>query len=148
KDPVTNRFGPRFSPISNAKGGPGVRAASNDAAGRLLTSTELTAATAAVPHRSRWDRSAAGPDQSRPSGPSATATPNKPARAGTPTTAATFVTSILPVTSRSTQSHYQHRGQDHGREPEPDHRPLRWRQVSRAHPQLAVLEGGDNRGGH
>src|ERR1700690_2303216 len=101
RDPVTNRFGPRFSPISNAKGWPGGQAASNDAAGKLLTSTELAAATTAVPRRSRWDRSTAGPDQSRPSVPSATATPNKPARVGTPTTPATLLTWVLQVASRS-----------------------------------------------
>ena len=54
-DPVTNRLGPIFSPISKAKGFGGAREANKEAAGRLFTNTLRTAATAAVAHVPRWD---------------------------------------------------------------------------------------------
>jgi hypothetical protein len=71
-EPVTKSFGPRFSPIRRANGWSGIRAASNDAAGRLFTSTEVAAATAAVPHTSRCDSSVEGPSHTRPKVPSVT----------------------------------------------------------------------------
>src|ERR1700724_1998577 len=66
-DPVTKRFGPRFSPTRSENGCGGVRAAKSDAAGRLFAVTEVSAATPAVAQRSRCDRRCAGPDQRRPS---------------------------------------------------------------------------------
>src|ERR1700723_1803426 len=66
RDPVTVRLGPRLSPMSSAKGRGGTRAASSEAAGRLLTRPVLSAATAAVAHGSRWASRRAGPDHVRP----------------------------------------------------------------------------------
>ena len=48
------------------------------AAGRLFTTTVATAANAAVAHPDRCESNTAGPDQARPSVPSATAAPNRP----------------------------------------------------------------------
>src|SRR5437016_2299749 len=78
REPVTKRFGPMSRPTRRANGWCGTRAASRDAAGRLLTSTDVTAATNAVDHTSRCDRTVVGPDQARPRTPSVTATPNSP----------------------------------------------------------------------
>ena len=61
RDPVTNRFGPRSSPTSSAKGLDGTRAARTDAAGRLFTATEPAAAMVAVSQELRWERSSDGP---------------------------------------------------------------------------------------
>src|SRR5579863_10052369 len=90
RDPVTNRFGPRFSPMSKEKGCWGVREDSRDAAGRLLTTTVVPAAKKAVPHAPRCESRVAGPDHARPKVPSETATPNRPTRTGTPSTWATW----------------------------------------------------------
>src|ERR1700761_6843205 len=83
-DPVAKRFGPTLSPTRSSKGCGGVRAARSDAAGRLLTSTLVAAATAAVPQASRCESSVAGPDHDRPSVPKATARPKRPTRTGRP----------------------------------------------------------------
>lgn len=56
-DPVTKRFGPTLGPTKSENGWGGTRDARSDAAGRLLTNTLTTAATAAVAHESRWERS-------------------------------------------------------------------------------------------
>jgi len=47
--------------MSSAEGCTGERAASNDAAGRLLNNTAAQAATAPVPQTSRCDSAIAGP---------------------------------------------------------------------------------------
>ena len=84
REPVTKRFGPTFSPISRLNGCGGRRAASNDAAGRLLTRTLVSAPVAAAPQAPRCASRVAGPSQAASSVPSATADPSSPTSTGRP----------------------------------------------------------------
>ncbi len=93
------------SPTRSAKGRCGTRAASNEAAGRLLTTTLAAAATAAVPHESRWASAADGPDHVRPSVPRATATPKSPTSTGSPRLCSTR------ADAHAARDHHRSRGQ-------------------------------------
>ena len=160
---MTNRFGPKLSPTSIAKGWAGTRAAKSDAAGRLLSSTDEAAATTAVPQRSRCDINVAGPDHTRPKVPRATATPKSPTSTGTPSTSVACLTSSLPpmirepTTTDADGGHWD-RGvvQDddqHGRrrnhdETESEDGSICWGWVLHASPQSSVLGHGEDRCGH
>ena len=163
REPVTNRFGPRLSPTSIAKGWAGTRAAKSDAAGRLLSSTDETAATTAVPHRSRCDINVAGPDHTRPRVPSATATPNSPTSTGTPNTSTTrrgcsaraarrTPTTATPTAAtgmaglcRTTTSTAAASDRD---QTESQRRPAGRGWILDANPQGSVLDHGDHGCGH
>ena len=104
-------------------------AARRDAAGRLLTSTLVTAAAAAVPQAFRCASIIAGPSHARPSVPSATASPRSPTSTGRPrnsrawrAVAGSDAERAVPALDRPEQDGPDaHRCDGHGRRAQRDH---------------------------